>query len=521
MEVRVDDEMVICPTRKILTMRSSDGTVLQKEVKYISILVFYSIFSIFYPFVRYRGNWLNNDATNKIPKLTLGAETNSILIGATNSLYHSIMTIMVHEVANIGVPDIYLYYFPISVGLFSVVTLIYFYRETINSKYWVLAAAIITIETLLMELRTQGKSTPFLFIIFFIILTPIMKGEYSQRKAAIILVLLHALIFYHTQISGLLLAILFSLFALTKFISHFPYTESSSLSPLHYVPIIAFIMWIFFYINSPINSFGAFIRRILFGTTRSSSETGAGQNIPTYFENFEIIGRFFARLSSGWEPWWIWFILSFWLFITLLIGGIMWVKKTSHIAFRREKLTRIYILTTITGGFGIMVFLLGISGYSATNIYFRYLKFFYPIAVLFIVVELPWNRLFNTNSLIYILVILVLIGSIVAPIKVSKEQSVTNDHGFSYTDYEKSALLHIYEYNSAQVIVVPPEIKARAIILINDESSISSELPKVIHNEDELQREINYNKLEKSEYSRNLESKIYSNRDTDILYITA
>lgn len=424
------------------------GSVHRKVTKLVAILFFYSVAAIAYPFIRFHNNWINNDFNHIAPKLAEVIDPTISLSSSMfgNSLLYPVLFLEIHQVTGLAISEILLFAFPLTAGMMVYVVLINFNRLLLPGIQWGIAACAIAISPLLLSLRIAGKHSPFTYTIFFLTIG-LMLQPLSQRKRLLLSIFAFSLILYHYQIMILFLVIALG-YGIAKAFA--PKDVREGFLPRFGLIIAASIVGWFTYLFYSRHSFSHFIfyfsppyPTITSGFSSSISGSKQGSGLAQYVD----------ILTLRWDPWWIFFILSFPMILYLASGGVSWLVSSWRILNRRTSIDDTYILATIMGIIGIGVFAVSLGGFSATNLIFRYLIYFLPVAIIFVVKRVNISLISSSRIMVYLAVFVLVSGMIVTPIKVSREPGFQEVRFNVYDDELHQTLSWTNKYSQTPVSV--------------------------------------------------------------------
>jgi hypothetical protein len=94
---------------------------------------------------------------------------------------------------------------------------------------------------------------------------------------------------------------------------------------------------------------------------------------------------------------------------------------------------------------------LSFGGYSAQNLIFRYLRYFLPVAVVFILSQVNTDRLFSTRTRTVLAVVVLGVLLVTAPINLSREMTETPQR--IHTDADTAAIDFHRTYGQSEMAV--------------------------------------------------------------------
>jgi len=189
----------------------------RRFTKLVLLLLSYSVAAICYPYLRFNGNWINNDFVHLVPKLGALFQHRNVLqseVSGNSLLYPTVMLIL-HELTGLSPPDLLRYAVPLTVGISVLFALYVFARNHANRFETILFMVIVTVSPLVLSLRIAGKHSVFSFSLFFLVLGLI--GIQTRRKRVLLVLFCFALVLFHRFIAGVFLVImvLYVVFLLT------------------------------------------------------------------------------------------------------------------------------------------------------------------------------------------------------------------------------------------------------------------------------------------------------------------
>lgn len=489
----------------ITKLDRKSGSVHRKVGKLVAIMFFYSIAAIAYPSIRFHNNWINKDFNHIAPKLAEVIDPATSLSGSMfgNSLLYPVLFLETHQITGLDISGILLFAFPLTVGMIVYLVLINFTRTLIPRVQWGIAACAIAISPLLLNLRTAGKHSPFTYTIFFLAIGLILQPQ-SQRKRLLLSIFAFSLILYHYQITILFIAVVLG-YAFVKVFAR--WNVRKGLLPGFGSFIAASIVGWFTYLFYSRHSLSRFISYFAppYPTTTSgysSSISGSKQG--------SGLAQYVDVLTLRWEPWWIFFILSFPMFLYLVSGGVTWIVASWRIFNRRTSIDDTYILATIMGLIGIPVFSMSLGGLSATNLMFRYLLYFLPVAIVFVAKRCDFSLVKSSRIVVILAVLVLMSGMIVAPVKVSREPSFQEVRFNLYDDELHQTLSWTKEYSSKPASV-PYKGAAQAVFQLEfDDHRAFEELPITV-------RESNPEIIRSASDDRIIKNTIYTTGKVDVI----
>lgn len=442
------------------------------RLKILGILLSYVIVVVSYPFMRFNNNWRNSDFPHQVPNLAPVIESNLIFDAAGSSttiLWYS-NTVITHHVTNLNTGDIYRYAFPFTLGIIAFIILVNFSRKIGGGKQWVAAAVAFSIINILISRMIMGKHSPFTFTLFFLILT-LAVTEPSRRERFILVLLISSVVLYHVWISAVLLSFIF-LYILFKYIAGVWIRSTSPSSDCRDLVnnfLLLGLVWGTSHLIASTTGGTVFANLLPYifgrrGVSLISQIPGLGDasnsGISETTTAGSISGRratsgfqqYFDLLFQRWDPWWIWIVLSIPLILILLIAGIMWLKHSTKL-IRRKSVNDGYLLATVGGIFMLSIFLLSIKGFSASNLMMRYLPYFVPLAVVFVLSTSIMKIFTNRRMGQLLLVAIVILGTVTTPIYVSNEPAIQEVQFGSYSEYEQNAIVFSYFHAKSAVMV--------------------------------------------------------------------
>jgi hypothetical protein len=194
--------------------------------------------------------------------------------------------------------------------------------------------------------------------------------------------------------------------------------------------------------------------------TAGVAHSTSGSKAATGFEQYIDV------LTKRWEPWWVYFILSFPLLLYTAISLAIWIHQSRNIIQYKNEPTPTYILATTGGILGLVVLTASLAGFSATNLVMRYLVYAMPIFTLLIITEIDIEistTSINIHDVLTIIIILsVVVGMITTPIKTSREPEL-QEVRFNIYDTELEHALDWSASYASEKVSVPYRGAAQAV----------------------------------------------------------
>ena len=403
-----------------------------KYHKIVGILFCYSIIVVAYPYIRFNNNWTNNDFVHQVPKLAAGLEAGSITYPALsgNSLLYQASIFIIHEVTNATISQILLHIIPFTVGIGGFIVLVSLARSYTQNPRWAIAVGAFAISPLIGQLRASGKHSPFTYSLFFLIFF-IIADHQTPRKRLLIFVLIPTLVLFHIYVSSVLVLMLLLYYIISSYFNLYSTHPDGKYSITLTLSSSLIVGWISYLFYSPVLIAESFLIKLIppYSTSVSASpeydgaiKAGAG------------IEQYFDVLALRWEPWWMWLVLTAPLFLFLVVGGVYWLWTTKRFIKNKMKFDQTYGFATVGGLVGTIILILSIMGFS-TNLIFRYLAYFIPFCIIFILTRDKFQKNITSDSVITILLICLLVfGMIVTPVKISREPAFQEVEIGTYTD---------------------------------------------------------------------------------------
>lgn len=416
-------------------------------IKKLLILLSYSVFAIAYPYIRFNGNWTNNDFIHLTPKLTSVIEQRHVISGAAsgNSILYQITIMIWHDIMGIGVVRLLLHAIPFTMTITVLMAVLYFLRQFTSYSKAIITLGIIAVVPIFVTLHAGGKHSVFSYSLFF--LTLATSIESGVRKRAIYSILLLSLILFHIYISALLLLFLFGYTILSE------WAALSSANIDIRTSSIAVLgggsTWVWYIMNTPSITFSIWLFQVLppyqtstRTTTTGTTKAGSGST------------QFADVLFTRWEPWWVWLLLTIPLLILIVVGVLTWFRSLlSIVQTHGETYDPPFILATIAGIVGLLVLGASLGGFSATNLIFRFLTYFLPMVALLIMARPIGKWMLSSKVGVVLLVGFLITGAIFAPIKTSREPAFQENRLGMYGEGEQAALQWFVTHSDDQISV--------------------------------------------------------------------
>lgn len=412
----------------------------RRFTKLVLLLLSYSVAAICYPYLRFNGNWINNDFVHLVPKLGALFQHRNVLqseVSGNSLLYPTVMLIL-HELTGLSPPDLLRYAVPLTVGISVLFALYVFARNHANRFETILFMVIVTVSPLVLSLRIAGKHSVFSFSLFFLVLGLI--GIQTRRKRVLLVLFCFALVLFHRFIAGVFLVImvLYVVFLLT-FNSSKTYPQAfNHRNQFGLVLLSMSLGWIWMFITSPSWDFERSVYRLLPPYPSTAGASGPYEGAARASSG---VAQYLDVLTQRWTPWWVWLVL---MIPTLVIGLVAfgeWLRSLWRgVNGEAEYIDVLFIITTAAGLFFGFTVIASLAGLSATNLIFRFMVYCIPIAALLIVCRPVSRWLTTTNIGVALVIVLVLFSAIIAPVKTSKDPAFQEQPLGIYTDDEVAAL---------------------------------------------------------------------------------
>lgn len=428
-----------------------------RMVKGLLILLSWSVFAITYPYIRFNGNWINNDFNHLVPKLTTVIEQRHVVNGASsgNSILYQVTVVIWHDITGIGVTRLLLHAIPFTMTIVVLMAVYYFLHRFTSHPKATIALGLVAVIPIFADLHSGGKHSVFSYSLFYLVMATSIES--GVRKRAIHFVLFLSLLLFHIYISMVLLAFLLGYTILSEgaALSNANIDIRTSSSAV----LAGGITWVWYIMNTPSLTFSAWLFQILppyptstRTTTTGVTKAGAG------------IAQFIDVLTSRWEPWWVWLLLTIPLFILIIVGFLTWIWSVlSIVRTHGETYDPPFILATIAGLVGLLVVGASLGGFSATNLIFRFLVYFLPLVALLIMARPIGKWMLSSKIGVILLVGFLITGAIVAPVKTSREPAFQEKRFGIYGEGEQ-ATLQWFVTHSDENISVSNMVVAQAIL---------------------------------------------------------
>ena len=418
-----------------------------RMVKGLLILLSWSVLVITYPYIRFNGNWANNDFVHLVPKLTTVIEQRHVVTGAAsgNSILYQVTIVIWHDITGIGGVRLLLHAIPFTMTIVVLITVYYFLRRFTSHPKATIALGLVAVVPIFADLHSGGKHSVFSYSLFYLVLATSIES--GVRKRAIHFVLLLSLLLFHIYISMLLLVFLFGYTILS---------EGAALSSTNIdirtssIAVLGGgITWVWYMMNTPSLTFAAWLFQILPPYPASTRTTSTGVT-----KAGGGIAQFIDVLTSRWEPWWVWLLLTIPLFVLVIVGFLTWLRSVlSIVRTRGETYDPPFILATIAGLVGLLVVGASLGGFSATNLIFRFLVYFLPVIALLIMARPIGKWMLSSKIGVILLVGFLITGAIVAPVKTSREPAFQENRFGMYGEGKQAALQWFVTHSDDQISV--------------------------------------------------------------------
>lgn len=488
--------------------------------KLLVIFFSYSIIAGAYPYIRFNGNWTNTDFTHLIPQVNYIVQHHAIFGKQVfgNSLFYSASVLQLHLVTGIRITDLLLFAIPFTAGQFAFIVLYAYAREFLSDYLRIsLAMALLVSSPLILIVFTAGKHTVFTWSLAFLLLFVVERVTRTNAERFITLgaLILIPFVLFHVYISIMIFGLVVGWWFLTRVGvvvgNHDGFSPDSAILLM---AIAGSLFWIFYLVNTPNVSSENFFNRLVSafqidpqpftgapgGTetvpTETSTDTtpsGVGTDIPGTESPGSTTGqhqdqhwvrakleRFTSLLLFRWEPWWMWILVNIHMLGLLVVGGLFWLRASVRQLLDWPNLSQRYLWVSVFGIGGLLIMFLSFLGYSAQNLLFRFLRYFIPVAVIFIVGEVDVVRWFSTHRKQIVAVALVILLLTIAPVNLSREATDAKhrihhqeavpavDWHRSYGDGELSVGGTIAEINVQQIYQVEFQVYTEPLPITRD-----------------------------------------------------
>ena len=482
---------------------------MRSHFKILATIFCYTTATISYPHIRFNNNWINNDFIHQLPKLASGIEANSIFhpaLSGNSILYQSSVFILI-KITGVSLVDTILFLIPFTIGAFIFVVLTAFAKQYLINWKWVAGLAIIGTSSLIGQLRLSGKHSAFTYSLFFLALI-LLVNQQSMRKRALLMIIIFSVTLYHLYFSATLITI-FMIFLFLSWVSNQYYGGDTKFTNLIIPTVVGSVVgWFSYLFHSPLLTDRVLIKILppyqttISTTAKRRGATKAATGIEQYFD----------VLTQRWEPWWIWFILTIPMFVLLIVGGLVWLRESTHILRHHDQPYNSYLLATTGGVIGILVMGASLAGFSATNLIFRYLTYFIPIATVFIIGSRFVNNWSMNDTFCVLFIILIVTSAVLAPIKMSREPNFQETELGIYSESDAATVRWTSQYNCTIAVQNVKNALAIYYIELRDYREPAKLPVQPLHSADS-------GCLERSPLESSKEIKIYNNGRGGVLTI--